>query len=342
MIKRSIVLVFYLIFSSSLGLAQPTAIAPTDITKTWKLAFVREGNIWVANGDGSNQKLLITNAESPSWSPDRKQIAFSRDCNLWIAESDGSKQRPLTNRWKKGNPDMCVFQISWNPRNPFITFSHAENFWVGRIDGTNDLSYILPWRKNDIVKGTSIFDVEISDAEQKKLIVRFDIYEGGTSFNFTNHDNPAWSNSGGTLAFTRNGDIWIAEMQNKAGSNWDATRLAAVASYDEPTWRGSRENHGATHLSWSPDDKYLTYSNQRLQGSGFAELHVLEIKSGNDCILATDALDPSFSPDGQLLAYWSNYYQAECGGGRTLCVWAVSVDGKTKRILVTNAIQPAW
>jgi len=304
------------------------------------LAFVREGNIWVANGDGPNQKLLITNAESPSWSPNKKQIAFSRDCNLWIAESDGSKQRPLTKRWKKGNPDMCVLQISWNPRNPFITFSHPEYFRV-YADRTRDFSYIHPQR-NSVIRGTSIFDVKINDAEQKKLVVRFDTYEGGTSFNFTNHDNPAWSNSGQTLASTRNGDIWIAEMQDESGSNWDATRLAAVASYDEPTWRASRENHGATHLSWSPDDKYLTYSNQRLQGSGFAELHVLETKNGNDRILATDALHPSFSPDGQFVVYWSNYYQVECEGGRSVCVWAVSIDGKTKRMLVTNAIQPTW
>jgi hypothetical protein len=236
---------------------------------------------------------------------------------------------------------MCVLHISWNPRNSFITFSHPEYFMVGRIDGPKDFSYMHPQR-NSVIRGASIFDVKISDAEQKNPVMRFDIYEGGTSFNFTNHDNPAWSNSGGTLAFTRNSDIWIAEMEDETGSNWTATRVAAVASYDEPTMRGSRENHGATHLSWSPDDKYLTYSNQRLQGSGFAELHVLEIKNGNDRILATDAIDPSFSPDGQFVVYRSNYYQAECGGGRSVCVWAVSVDGRTKRMLVTNAIQPAW
>jgi len=63
MIKRPLVLVFYLIFSSNFALAQQVAIPSTDIAKTWKLAFVREGNVWVANGDGSNQKLLITNAE---------------------------------------------------------------------------------------------------------------------------------------------------------------------------------------------------------------------------------------------------------------------------------------
>ena len=105
MIKRSLVVLLYLIPTSNFALAKQIAIPWTDIAKTWKLAFVREGNIWVANGDGSNQKLLITNVESPSWSPDRKQIAFSRDCNLWIAESDGSKQRPLTKAWKKGHPD---------------------------------------------------------------------------------------------------------------------------------------------------------------------------------------------------------------------------------------------
>jgi Tol biopolymer transport system component len=316
--------------------AQDQPIPSVETQKAWTLAFVRHDNIWIASGDGAAQKLLIANGTSPTWSPDRRQIAFSRDCNLWVAESDGTKQHPLTTKWKPGDPDMCLRGISWNPKHPYVTFSHRERYAV-YPDGPTKGS---PHRSGATeMTGTSMFDVGTN--AEKKPVARFSL-EGGTSFVFADHSSPAWSHSGQTLAFARNGDIWVAQIEDESGSNWTATRLAAVASYDEPTMRGSRANHGVTRLSWSPDDKYLAYGKERLQGSGFAELHVLDTSNGNDHTLTDDGLDPCFSPDGQSIVYWSNVHSVECDGGNSVCVWAISLDGRSKRVLVTDATEPVW
>lgn len=336
----------FVVFFASLAFAQAPVSPLMDILKTWKLAFVRDKDIWVSNGDGTDQKLLIKNADNPSWSPNKKRIAFMRDCNLWVANSDGSKERPLTSHWKKDSCRMFASSISWNPKEPFITFSHPEKFIVYRSDTDGILE-----RKSNLpqsICGNSIFDITVDGNSSTKAVSRFDIYEGGTSFNFADHANPAWSCSGEKLAFTRNGDIWIAEKEpaeqgeENLSLGWDVTRISATASYDEPTYRASRENHGATHFSWSPDEKYLAYSNIRLQGSGFAKLHLRDMKSGRDRVLADYALDPSFSPDGRFVAYWtySGVQPKECG--RSGCIWIISLDGKTKQMLVSDAVQPAW
>lgn len=69
---------------------------PAKAVSRSTIAFVREGDIWLANGEGNEQRLVIHNGEAPSWSPDKSLIAFARDGNVWIADPDGQDQRELT------------------------------------------------------------------------------------------------------------------------------------------------------------------------------------------------------------------------------------------------------
>ena len=78
------------------SLSESTATPGREAMRSWRLAFVRNGDIWLANGDGSGQYRVIPNAQSPAWSPDRKRIAFARQGNVWVANGDGSNQRQVT------------------------------------------------------------------------------------------------------------------------------------------------------------------------------------------------------------------------------------------------------
>lgn len=344
---RFVGITLLLIGFCSLAMAEDQTRISHDMLRPWKLAFVRDNHVWVANGDGTDPKLIIENGNAPAWSPDKTRIAFVRDNNIWVAEADGSSQQPVTKLWKKGEskgelrfPDVSIC-ISWHPKYGSLTFSHPEAFKVERLDGT---AGIVPAQKaaRDVISGSSIFDVRLNGIEPDKIIVRYDLFEGGTSFYFVNHANPAWSPSGKKLAFTRNGDIWIAEMKNGSGGEppigWEVKRLAAVASYDEPTFRASRNNRGAARLSWHPNGRLLAYGYDRLQGSGFNEIHLLDTKSGRNSFIAKDALDPRFSPDGKFIVYWNG----QCGKAISTCIWALSLDGKTKLKLVANGKYPAW
>lgn len=346
---------FWVIFLTwlAVGIAaaqrEPPVLQPS---KSWKLAFVRDGSIWVANGDGTDQRLLIKNSDSPAWSADKAHIAFAREGNVWVAQADGSRQRPLTFRWKREmSKRWCDWpngnELSWDPKRNSVTFSHCEKFQVTRIGGTQDISYSFTWYKPHVVIGNSIFDVPLHPTKQK-MAVRFDLYDDWSGFYFSDHRYPVWSKSGKKLAFVRNGDIWVAEGEWVVVDDDDAQRyeadvrrLAAVASYDEPTGfpRASLWTLSVRHLSWSPDEKYLAYGYRRLGGSGVEEIHLLDIEKGKDQKVIDEGYEPAFSPDGRLLAYSTS---KGCEKERFLCIWMISLDGKTKQKLVDNAYRPAW
>jgi len=82
-----------MILTCGLALAQEQSPALAQPTEEWKLVFVRNNNIWVAKGNGTDQRLIIKNGRSPCWSPDKAKIAFARNNNVWIAKADGSGQR---------------------------------------------------------------------------------------------------------------------------------------------------------------------------------------------------------------------------------------------------------
>jgi dipeptidyl aminopeptidase/acylaminoacyl peptidase len=345
--KRFLGVFLFLFALSSLLFAEGGQSLSTDMLHSWKLAFVRDNNIWVSRGDGKDQRLLIENGRAPSWSPDKTAIAFVRAYNIWIANADGSNQHPVTSMWDKCDPlfeSRCSdITISWHPKKDFLTFSHPEVFKTTRIIG---ISGIVPAKNEseNTILGSTIFDVQLRDNEPGKVSVRYDLYGGGTSFFFTNHDHPAWSLSGKKLAFTRNGDIWEAQAakgeDGEPPTGWEVTRLAAVASYDEPTNRGSRNNRGATKISWHPDENLLAYSYDRLQGSGFNEVHLLNLRNGRDTLVVRDARNPCFSPDGRFVVYQA-YGKKHCGTDG-FCICAVSLDGRIKRKLVARGTEPAW
>jgi|WetSurMetagenome_2_1015567.scaffolds.fasta_scaffold64808_3 Tol biopolymer transport system component len=353
---KTVTMIFLLlILSATLAMANDESREQIEQLKAWKLAFVRDGNIWVANGDGTDQTRIIRNAQAPSWSPDKKRVAFVRDSNIWVAAADGRKQRPLTYQWKKNGrllkPDFVDIRISWNPRYDSVTFSHQEFFKVERVGGTKGLAPYSRYAPKNVILGNSIFDVPVSGKSPEKAVPRYDLYghEGGASNYFVDQGFPAWSASGKRLAFVRAGDIWVTDVIEKEDEedleNFDTTRVAAVAVYDEPTLRASRQNLGATTLSWTPDEKQLLYGYQRLGGSGTEEVHLLDLSSGKDIRLLRDAavIDPVLSPNGKFFVYWSY----ECGDDKNSrsvgnCIRLASIDGKTRQQIVANGQSPNW
>jgi Tol biopolymer transport system component len=57
------------------------------------------GDLWVANADGSGERLLLGGPDddsAPSWSPDGQRIAFLRNGHVAVMNADGSNARALT------------------------------------------------------------------------------------------------------------------------------------------------------------------------------------------------------------------------------------------------------
>jgi Tol biopolymer transport system component len=338
--------------------AQTSAPDVPGPSKAWKLAFVRKDDLWVANGDGTGQHLLIHHATQPCWSPDRKRIAFARDNNVWIANADGTQQRQLTFQWHKNqspDEDDEVLGISWDPKDNSLVFGHAETFTVQRsgmkapVDSSilREQKEMNPQRSGEqagsTVEGSSLFRVSSAPGRTAVKTI-LDFTEQGAHYAFSNQDSPAWSRNGTWLAFARNGDIWTRQRLHEPGPEGEAmeiTRLAAPAEFDDPNSRGSRTNMGVARLSWSPNERMLLYGVRRLDGSGIAEIHLLTLRIDGDYIvvkaehcLTNDGFDACFSPDGRWIAY-------HCWTGDS-SIFLLSPDGNTRRRLIRDADQPAW
>ncbi len=322
--------------------ASPAKVPVPPGFASWSIAYVRDGSIWTARADGHAQKLIIRNAGAPCWSGDRSKIAFYRDGNIWVANADGTSQRQLTHYGKSHSYKQSYVTITWNRRTGGLTFSRPDEIRASGAGGRG-------W-----VQGMSILDLHPLSGKKQVLSVRFDVADRGTGFNFADNENPAWSKSGEMLAFTRNGDIWVAQYYPGDGeggrAGWDVSRLATVAQYDSPTYRGSRENLAATSLSWSPDGTHLAYSLNRIDGSGVAQLHAITVHTNGtpwpdvtaDAKLLDDFTesgtslswqpeDVCFSPDGKWIAFSS-----------VESIYAISIDGKQVVKLISHGTRPVW
>jgi hypothetical protein len=108
--------------------------------ETGKIAFHRNGEIYVMNADGSEQTNISNNPAFdgyPHWSPDGKKIAFmtSRDginYEIYVMNADGSEQTRLTN-----NADIDE-QPSWSPDGTEIAFISSRDYqvYVMNADGS--------------------------------------------------------------------------------------------------------------------------------------------------------------------------------------------------------------
>jgi TolB protein len=153
-----------------------------------RIAFARDGDLYVMNSDGTGAVRLATRGGpwgSPDWSPDGSQIVFARGTtgrwDIYIINADGSGEVNLTNRGSyNGFP-------SWSPDGSKIAFvSDLHGNWVA---GDADI-YVMNTDGSNVERLT---------------------YDGSAA--------PAWSPDGSKIAFER----WIGDNSEIFVMNADGT-----------------------------------------------------------------------------------------------------------------------
>ena len=243
-----------------------------------RVAFYRNGNLWVAN---ANRKGLrqIAGAEfsggAPSWSK-RGLIAFDRAGSIWVISPKSGKERRI-------GPGS---QPSWSP------------------DGRR-LVYVTEPRGS---LSTDIFVMRANGSGRKRL----------TRTPSVNEAQPAWAPSGRWIAFTGKKGVYAMRSDGRKTRlvaakalqpNWIKGANGIVYTRRTLRWNGfvlrTSLNGKSTrwllrpHLdaspSWSPDGRRLAFTRDGV-------VYLVDQYGGIPRSTGLEGIDPAWSPDGENLA----------------------------------------
>jgi TolB protein len=96
-------------------------------------------DIKVISPDGTNERLLVPEAASPAWRPDRRKLAFNRiqngNVDVYVANADGSNPMRLTTN------AALDFSPTWSPDGQQIAFvsnrDGQQEIYLMNADGSN-------------------------------------------------------------------------------------------------------------------------------------------------------------------------------------------------------------
>jgi TolB protein len=235
------------------------------------IAWVNFGGMWVAEPDGSDERLLVDREGpegNPSWSPDGRLLAFTAPdpepapnglmdrTAIFVVAADGSGLRKLTDAQPGEYPGPPV----WSPDGSRIAYTT----FVG-----------------DLVDG-AIWEVN-ADGTGQQLVIELG-YPVGLS----------WSPNGQMLLFDGlgpDGDTQVFSFELNRGR---LLQLTAEPGLDR-------------HAAWSPDGSSIIFASDR---AGSPQLFIMEADGSNVREFVSrpgrTSVGPVFSPDGSRLAFTSS------------------------------------
>jgi len=271
-----------------------------------QLAFVRDGQIYLVDSDGTGVVRLSDGPDDadPAWSPDGRRMAFAtargqppESTAIYVMDADGANLVRRTTAPFAQAP-------SWSPDGQWIVFAAYPPDWTPGSAGSMD---IFVTRADD--DGTS--PINLTDAP-----------------GFETH--PAWSPDGTRIAFVSD---WVAydftaDIFTMAPDGSQRTQLTngfgfggSLVQYYQP--------------AWSPDGQRLAVVTCLIgfETCAASTVSVMDADgSGLEPLAATIGWDKrTWSPDGQTIAF-----------GSAGSLYWVSADGSALGVVVANGHSPAW
>jgi len=281
----------------------------------------------------------------PSITEIKGKIAFvsDRDGNseIYVMEANGQNQINLTN-----NP-ANDWDPAWSPDGKKIAFVSNRDgdaeIYVMNADGSNVIQLTQNLAKDEEPNWSpdGRFIVFQSERDGNKEIYIMD-QDGANQRNLTNYSNrdesPCWSPDGKKIVFTSEGR---GEYPNSVfpllyTMNADGTEVSLLPGF----YRGFAERPKAS--DWSPDGKYIAFSNIDEGIGGYIEMMLYDIKSQFAHLIGEFLgrdFSGTFSPDGKWLSFSS------ARKDKNWEIYLINLETKEIRRLTDNKANdwsPAW
>lgn len=269
----------------SSGVAQ--AAAPG---RNGRIAFERDGAVWVAAPDGSGQRVLIADADAPAWSADGRRLAFDRGGQVWVADADGAGQRQVTTG---GGSDP-----TWSPDGTRLAYERDARTWAVGLDGSGE-QRISPF-VDDYPDPVQAVEPDWSPDGAKIAVgghVETELFPfiatfapDGTGWAYVNDgsDDPEWAPTGGRLAWA----VSAAEFHH------DGMRVAVDGAPVSPDAVVDSDGNFVRYVNsrwpaWSPDGTTLAYQSDLESDSDVWAYHFAD---GTTTKLIANASEPDWQP----------------------------------------------
>jgi len=272
------------------------------------IVYANGQDLYLSDSDGSQSRKLVSlpgSPRAPRWSPDGRKIRFTlsdpktNSNSLWEVDADGSHLRPLLPGWNSA-PDECCGQ--WTPDGKYYLFGSTRggtsNIWAVRessglfrkggfapvqlTTGTMHLTSPLP-----ALDGKKLFVV---GTQQRGELVRYDAKVGQwvPHLSGISAQCVSFSRDGKSLAYVTypEGSLWRSKADGSERVQLTFPPLQAFVSY------------------WSPDGKQIAFMG--LAPDRRWHIFLVSVEGGSPQQLTSgdrDQRDPSWSPDGNSLAY---------------------------------------
>jgi Tol biopolymer transport system component len=275
------------------------------------IAFVssRDGNpeIYTSNVDGTDIRRLtntVFTESDPEWSPDGTRLVFSRSGTGPSSESDIYIMDADGSNVVQLTDGGINFQPSWSP------------------DGSR-VAYVVDQRSGG---QTRIRVQRIGEDVSTSTYVGYD-----TGWN----TDPAWSPDGVFIVFATDWylyDFATQLVKVRADGSAPATLLPLAPPWNlgtyylQPSWHGSS-------IAFAECDWFYVCG-----GPGSITVTDRDGFTQRRLIQASNIWGTTWSPDGAFIAYSAQ----TCRECTPPSIYYISVDGKDKGLMVSNAYSPSW
>jgi eukaryotic-like serine/threonine-protein kinase len=275
------------------------------------IAYTTPPDLFLAHSDGTEPRKL---ASVPGygwwirWSPDGKRLRFTlndpqnNSNSLWELSADGTHLHPLLPGWNNPPTECCG---NWTADGRYYVFQstrgNVTNIWA-LADSTGPFSRVSH-EPEQVTSGTTGIQFPVPSRDGRKLFV-----VGGEA-------------RGELVAYDAKAERWLPYLSGISAEGVTFSRDRQWVTYvtfpEEILWRSKLDGSERMQLTyppmlayqpwWSPDRKQIAFMGA--SSDGHWHIYLISAEGGSPEQLTTGAVDqtdPSWSPDGNSLAFSDN------------------------------------